>query len=91
MVNEKLDRGNFLKLGEASYALYLFHFPVLNLLKDWRDPIIGGSSFGLIYDISRWVLSVVIIHILALGINHYVDIPIRVYLKKKMGLKSNSF
>ncbi len=71
-----------LTAGDSSYALYLFHFPILMILKDWHDPVLAASDLGALYEILRFITVLCVVHLFATAINNYVDIPIRKKLKE---------
>ena len=75
--------GLIYRLGNASYALYLFHFPIINILKDWRDSNISNSNFGVPYVAIRYLIIIFAVHLICLSISEYFDFPIRKFLKNR--------
>jgi peptidoglycan/LPS O-acetylase OafA/YrhL len=73
-----------LECGEMSYAMYLFHFPLIVKFKDWHHEPFAQSEFGWLYETSRVLVIVTAIHLAAKAINDYVDVPIRLYLKRRL-------
>lgn len=71
-------------LGESSYAMYLFHFPIISFLKDWRDPVLASGTFGFLYELIRWFIVLVGIHLFSIAVTSYFDNPCRIFLRKKL-------
>lgn len=78
-----LDAAPLVLLGEASYALYLFHAPLHSYLLAAANRVVGRGYDG------SWVLFggyVALALALSLAVHRYVELPWRVRLRTRWGL-----
>ena len=78
-VSRMLSRDVIVRLGDASYSIYLVHIIIFSLA-----GAVGGSSggtLGSIYLLIRFILLMVAVVLVAIGIDVALDRPIRKYLR----------
>jgi peptidoglycan/LPS O-acetylase OafA/YrhL len=73
-----------LKLGDASYAMYLFHPFVLYFLVRVVYPKIIGPSKLLMVELSELIFAIVLVGVVSVLIYEFVDKPLNKFIKKRI-------
>jgi peptidoglycan/LPS O-acetylase OafA/YrhL len=76
-----LNSRPFVVLGEASYSIYMLHFLILSLIAVATGSKISPTSWQLVYAIVRFVCSLSLVILVALGFHAFLEVPSRRFLR----------
>ena len=69
-------------LGEASYAMYLFHYHIIAFLSRVVFPRIIGNNNIFIIEIAKLLFTIIVTIIISIYLYKLVDMPIQKVLRK---------
>jgi peptidoglycan/LPS O-acetylase OafA/YrhL len=82
-----------IKLGEASYAMYLFHYHIVTFFSRIAFPKIFGDTHGGGMEVVKLIVAILLTAIISVLIYELVDNPIQKHLRKMLkkynGRKNN--
>jgi peptidoglycan/LPS O-acetylase OafA/YrhL len=82
VVTRALSGRAMVQLGEASYSTYLIHLPILVIAGSYIGYELPATLSSIGFQMARLVSAIAIILAIALGLNKYVEIPSRRWLRR---------
>jgi peptidoglycan/LPS O-acetylase OafA/YrhL len=68
-------------LGEASYSIYMLHYLVFAVIVAASGPVIQPTFWPVAYAVVRFVCSLSLVLLIALGVHSFLEIPSRKFLR----------
>ncbi|WP_010254897.1 acyltransferase family protein [Treponema primitia] len=72
----------FLKIGEASYVMYLFHYHIIAFFSRIVFPVVLGNHRVFTIELIKLIFAIVMTIVISIVLFEFVDKPIQNYLKK---------
>lgn len=81
-VAQLLNSRPFVALGEASYSIYMLHFLIITAVASATGQVIPLAFWPVIYAIVRFICSVALVMLVALGSYTFLEVPSRKFLRQ---------
>jgi hypothetical protein len=76
-----LCRPTLVGLGDASYSIYLIHFPIFWAVSSYLGDALPLSWPAVTFAMARFIFVLFLILLLSVGLNRYVEVPARRWLR----------